>query len=255
MIWSQEYTSYLCQMKNKNRLEMNVLSAFISYLLITVFIPYTLQGQKFFSKTYGLDDINPLGLTLQEYEDNIYIWVGHRCDNYTKNCGSIVTINLEGDLLSEREISWLGPGNDETMNIQNDVISLSGHRNLDVPEIFVLAGFSINGDSLFHKEYLLPDSISGVLNYGLLETEDFYYINGAAYNPLGYVLGLILKINKLTLEPVSSVIRRDGALEFNIYDLVEHDDRIFFAGTFKTNPYGGLKKRTINELKQNGTRF
>ncbi|NNE26047.1 MAG: hypothetical protein HKN09_04340 [Saprospiraceae bacterium] len=217
-------------------------------ILFSFFSWYELVSQITFSRVIESEYGSSVGMNVEYFEDNYYLISRHACEDGNSGCGSLIQLNQNGEPRSQVYIDWIHFGIDESMIIYDSLIVISGHINTENLRSFLISGFDLDGTQHFLFEHEFPDSIFYIQNYGLLESKGSYYINGAARNAENHVLGVIQKVGKKGLSVQSTLIERKGTLEFNIVDLIEYEDRIFFGGTYKTQAFSSSRSRTINEL-------
>jgi len=221
-----------------------------------------LKSQVTFSKTYNLEeDIWVRGREIDLYEDHIYVLTGKVCPPASQ-CGDIVKMDYNGNIIWKREIGAFDIGNTNSVWINNDTITITGHRNsMDQPFGYFIQQMTTDNDSLTNYVYPIDTNVVGnAFNYGTYYHNNNWYLYGTGKALDGSVDAVLMKVNQKG-ELVDSRIWDDGYSELQVYDLkfLNNQNMVYMAETksfgngdferhiFKLDPIG-LESARINLL-------
>jgi len=201
-------------------------SKVIYKLLIFLLSHQFLMAQDTFSKVYDLEDVGFItGREVDVYDDYLYVLTGKICPNPSRECGDIIKLDLEGNIIWKKEIGAIDIGNTNAISISNDTITITGHRNtVDQPIAFFMQQINVEGDSL--RTFTIPidtNIIVGAFNYGTFYVDNHFYFYGSGRSVDGSIDGIIIQIDKKG-EVENTLYWDDGYKEMHPADLQLRSD-------------------------------
>ena len=195
------------------------------YLVFLILLSHSfVMAQQNFSILYDFEPTTVRGLEIQLHNGHLYLIVGKLCYDPLRECGDVIKVDLEGNIIWVKELGAFDIGNSNRLFIVNDTISVTGHRNLaEQSKAFFMEQLSLNGDSLtsFVWPFAQVELESAPINYGTLRLLNHWYLYGAGLQDDGQVDAIILKTNTLG-QIVSKTIWDDGYEEYQLGDLQEN---------------------------------
>jgi len=179
----------------------------IKIIRIIACISFSLLGSvmihaQYFSRTYKIfeQERSEGGHSIIEYNNRWFVSGSNRCNNYMNDCSYMTEFDHDGEILMNRLFDWKDTGIRDEFFIKNDTIVFSGHTNGHVDPIkyaSTLTRLTLDGDSIDSYTYpVLRDSIYAIINFGVIEYEDHYYLHGDVGQIDGPPLGIIQKVKK-----------------------------------------------------------
>ncbi len=207
--------------------------------------------QEYFSKTYHYErQVAGYRLYNHESSEAIYLLRAHRCNDFQDECGSLVKLSGDGIIAWEREISWIDLGNDNILEIDDEEIIVSGHRNSAAQDrAYYWMRFTLQGDSISSHQIQFPDNTSGI-NYGMCKRQNGeLIIFGATEDDKNNIYGAWAR--QYPDGSISELYQEDlGIQDWSMWDMVEDAQGrvLFMARERYLDSWPYMERRNIFQL-------
>ena len=159
------------------------------FLLISIILfPILSIGQTTFSKLYNLNvGQDNFALELYQLQNELIIATGHICFSDSLSCGSIISLDREGNLNQSHTIPDILFSNNNIINIVEDSIKILALNESNNHNSFYVLSGDMNLNNFNRKEYELGQNTLAYLLLGVLKHQENYFTYGQTVeNGIGY---------------------------------------------------------------------
>lgn len=225
----------------------------MKYILWFILLCFNLTTS---SQTYQIEkdvypDVSETGKHLILSEDGNYVFMSHRCEDFTVDCPSLHEINSDGDILRSIMLPWLDANSDPVFLVQ-DTFYWAAHNN-EGSSRYILHAMSSDFDSLWTTEF------AGDFNQLSQNTSAFYndqiVIAGLIRDSQDIIQGITIWFDKSgELDTIIDFDFEDKEIVFTNATIDEENDLLVMGYSYN-GPFGSmsgyLKYNSEKELVYN----